>query len=73
MQYTVESAESLNEWLKDYRVNYQPAVFGPVMGLIPTWEGIMEATPGDWIIRGIKGEFYACKPDIFDLTYEAIE
>ena len=30
-------------------------------------------TPGDWIIRGVKGEFYACKPDIFALTYEAVE
>jgi len=27
----------------------------------------------DWIIKGVKGEFYACKPDIFELTYEAIE
>lgn len=31
------------------------------------------ATDGDWIIRGVKGEFYACKPDIFDATYEAVE
>jgi hypothetical protein len=31
------------------------------------------ASPGDWIIRGIKGELYACKPDIFEATYEAVE
>ncbi|HEX9992481.1 MAG TPA: hypothetical protein VGB14_06115 [Acidimicrobiales bacterium] len=31
------------------------------------------ADPGDWIIRGVKGEFYPCKPDIFDATYEAVE
>lgn len=37
---------------------------------IHTLEGVMEATPGDWIIRGIKGELYPCKPDIFDATYE---
>ena len=30
------------------------------------------ATEGDWIIRGIKGEFYACKPDIFEATYESL-
>lgn len=30
------------------------------------------ATLGDWIIRGVKGEIYACKPDIFDMTYEAV-
>lgn len=30
------------------------------------------ATPGDWIIKGVKGEFYPCKPDIFEQTYEAV-
>ena len=30
------------------------------------------ATDGDWIIKGVSGEFYACKPDIFELTYEAV-
>jgi hypothetical protein len=37
--------------------------------LIGTLEGIMEASIGDYIIKGIKGEFYPCKPDIFELTY----
>lgn len=37
---------------------------------IITLEGTMEATPGDWIIKGVKGEFYPCKPDIFAATYE---
>jgi len=37
---------------------------------IPTLEGVMTASPGDWIIRGIAGEFYPCKPAIFDATYE---
>ena len=40
---------------------------------IETLEGIHEAKPGDWIIKGIKGEFYPCKPGIFDATYEAVE
>lgn len=40
---------------------------------IETLEGLMFAAPGDWIIKGVKGEFYPCKPDIFDATYEAIE
>jgi hypothetical protein len=39
---------------------------------IATLEGVMRADPGDWIIRGVKGEFYPCKPDIFDATYEAV-
>lgn len=40
---------------------------------IPTLEGVMTAVDGDWIIRGIAGEFYPCKPDIFAATYEAVE
>lgn len=37
---------------------------------IPTLEGTMRACIGDWIIRGVKGELYPCKPDIFAATYE---
>jgi len=39
---------------------------------ITTLEGEMLARPGDWIIRGIAGEFYPCKPDIFEATYEPV-
>jgi hypothetical protein len=35
-----------------------------------TLEGEMLASPGDWIIKGVKGEFYPCKPDIFAATYD---
>ena len=41
--------------------------------LIPTLEGLMIATEGDFIIKGIKGEFYPCKPDIFEATYEPVQ
>ena len=40
---------------------------------IPTAEGVMTASPGDWIIQGVKGKFYPCKPDIFEQTYELTE
>lgn len=40
---------------------------------IKTLEGTMRGEIGDWIIRGVKGEFYPCKPDIFALTYESAE
>ena len=40
---------------------------------IPTLEGDMLLTPGDWIIRGVRGEYYPCKPEIFAETYEAVE
>lgn len=40
---------------------------------IPTLEGLMKARNNDWIIRGIQGEYYPCKPDIFQKTYEPVE
>ncbi len=42
----------------------------PVCIAIRTLEGAMHALPGDYVIRGVKGEFYPCKPDIFGATYE---
>lgn len=39
---------------------------------IVTLEGVVTASPGDWIIRGVAGEYYPCKPDIFAKTYEAV-
>jgi hypothetical protein len=44
-----------------------------VAGKIPTMEGVMEISFSDWVIRGIQNEFYPCKPDIFDQTYELVE
>lgn len=40
---------------------------------ISTLEGVMKANFGDWIIKGVNGEFYPCKPDIFDKTYEEVD
>ena len=40
---------------------------------IKTLEGWMHVSPGDWIIKGVAGEFYPCKPDIFEATYEAVD
>lgn len=40
---------------------------------IATLEGVMTASLGDWIIRGVSGELYPCKPDIFAATYEPAE
>lgn len=41
--------------------------------VIRTLEGDMAVSAGDWIIRGVAGEFYPCKPDIFEQTYERVE
>jgi len=39
---------------------------------VKTLEGWLNVSFGDWIIKGVKGEFYPCKPDIFNLTYEIV-
>jgi hypothetical protein len=64
-------------WIREYRCDYRPFRIRPELGLfgdwflqIPTLEGVMGASKGDWIIRGVKGEVYPCKPDIFEETYE---
>ena len=41
-------------------------------GWVKTLEGGHIVCPGDWIIKGVKGEFYPCKPDIFEATYEPV-
>lgn len=41
--------------------------------LVPTLEGSLTASIGDYIIKGVQGEFYPCKPDIFAETYEEVE
>ena len=51
----------------DYQDGNKPCGVG-----INTLEGFMSVEPGDWIIKGIKGEFYPCKPDIFEATYEPV-
>jgi hypothetical protein len=47
--------------------------YHPHILVIQTLEGEMRATEGDWIIRGVKGEYYPCKPDIFEATYEKVD
>lgn len=73
---TWASAKEILEWMEpdrpidrsQNRWSDMPGVGGRLH--INTLEGEMTATPGDWIIRGVKGEFYPCKPDIFDATYD---
>ncbi len=53
------------------------SIFGPTPPEYPdlriyTLEGMMTAAVGDYIIRGVMGELYPCKPDIFEITYEAV-
>jgi len=64
--------ESLLKW-SECSVEKSPFSFNKGCVYIHTLEGDMCALPGDWIIRGIKGEFYPCKPEIFQQTYEEVK
>ena len=68
VQWTGENLEEIEEFAKGALVRR-----GPVNIAISTLEGLMEASKGDYIIKGITGEFYPCKPDIFKATYEEVE
>jgi hypothetical protein len=70
---TAETAVSIVNWILDsggeaYYV-VDPIAARPYIA-IETLEGVMRASVGDWIIRGVQGEFYPCKPDVFEATYE---
>lgn len=52
------------------RINYEDK-YNPYIK-IETLEGTMKASVGDYIIKGVNGEFYPCKPDIFEKTYERV-
>ena len=68
------SADTISSW-SDKKVWQNTSGFGEFLGSlsINTLEGVMTASSCDYIIRGIKGEYYPCKPDIFEATYEEVE
>jgi hypothetical protein len=66
------NAPALVDWLMDHSGSCAWSVEREGVS-ITTLEGVMLASPGDWIIQGVKGELYPCKPDIFVATYEPAE
>jgi hypothetical protein len=52
--------------------NYNPVLDTVHLLFIRTLEGSHEVSENDWIVRGVKGEYYPCKPDIFAMTYEPV-
>lgn len=66
----VADTNRVMNWLAQHGANIKGWLFHDTDITIPTLEGAMTASQGDWIIRGVHGEFYPCKPDIFELTYE---
>ena len=78
IQYTGRNRDEILDFIGDAFDSYRQRSYEQSTGnrgrilFIKTLEGVMEASVGDFIIRGIDGEFYPCKPDIFKKTYEIV-
>ena len=74
-ELTYENRYDVASWCGGEAQDAAPsgAVYAPGLVKISTLEGDMWASDGDYVIRGVQGEFYPCKPDIFTETYEGVE
>jgi len=79
VQFDGTNADAVLDWINEHTEDGEGAYLipgGEFAGknalLIPTLEGDHRANSGDWIIQGVQGEFYPCKPDIFEATYEPV-
>lgn len=63
---TEEKAQEVREFVGKFLFRYKEGF------VIATSEGEMQVSKDDYIIKGIKGEFYPCKPDIFEMTYDIV-
>lgn len=77
MQLTDQNWRTVYQWMLDN--DCQPEIYtDPLVGApqalgIPTLEGVMRAKPGDWIVRGVVGEFHPVRADVFARTYEPLD
>lgn len=67
IQYNKKNIDEINKFITDGSLTYDPL---RDLIFIETLEGAMNIFKNDWIIKGVNGEFYPCKPDIFEKTYE---
>ena len=74
MRYTITDRAAVIAWCgaQSEAINDDGAPYQLKNIRITTLEGVMMAEPGDWIIKGVEGEFYPCKPNIFEKTYEPV-
>lgn len=77
IQWTGKNTEEILKWCEDAELEVQNEAINNVYYTyinlyINTLEGRMKASKGDYIVKGINGEFYPCKPDIFTKTYEEV-
>lgn len=78
MQFTRETYWSIVKWIDSkcttmVEWDYDPENDSSTYICIKTLEGIMKVSLTDWVICGVKGEFYPCKDDIFKMTYEEVK
>ena len=69
IQWTGDNYKEVEEFARPNISQYHPPEGNEGLLWVETLEGGHKASPGDYIIKGVKGEFYPCKPDIFELTY----
>lgn len=72
VQWSGNNLNEILDFMKDKQPNYYEDDEKKLL-TIQTLEGNMIASVGDYIIKGVQGEFYPCKPDIFEQTYEVIK
>ena len=74
VQFTRNNFDEIWEFTNNTAINFtiERRIDGIATCIIPTLEGQHIATEGDYIIKGVQGEFYPCKPDIFEKTYELV-
>jgi hypothetical protein len=70
-QFTDETKDRVFNWITCTCQPSRDSEGDPIL-IIQTLEGDMTANLGDWVIKGVKGEFYPCKPDIFEATYDKV-
>lgn len=70
---TNASATEIRKWVTENKGLMSASGIAHGVLYIATLEGEMKISEGDWVIRGVAGEFYPCKPDIFTATYEPVE
>ena len=68
IQWTGDNVDEMYSFIKNYDFSFSGKELN-----IKTLEGVMTASIGDYIIKGVHGEYYSCKPDIFEETYQAVE
>lgn len=75
IKFTRDKFEEVSKFTegKAFKFRTERCINGKSYCDLKTLEGVMTATEGDYIIKGVNGEFYPCKPDIFEKTYEKVE